>query len=132
MRTEGCIFMAKIRIANLRLRTIIGTHDWERGVQQDVVVNITLDYDAAKAIASDDLRKTVDYKALTKQIIKEVEVSQFFLLEKLSGRILDIVKAHPAVREAVVRVDKPQALRFADSVSVELNWLRSAKAASKK
>ncbi len=124
--------MAKIRITNLRLRAIIGTHDWEREVQQDVIVNITLDYDATKAIVSDDLRKTVDYKALTKQIIKEVEASQFFLLEKLSGKILDIVTAHPAVREAVVRVDKPQALRFADSVSVELNWSRKAKAASKK
>ena len=124
--------MAKIQIINLRLRTIIGTHDWEREVQQDVVVNITLDYDATKAIASDDLRKTVDYKALTKQIIKEVEAAEFFLLEKLSGRILDIVTAHPAVREAVVRVDKPQALRFADSVSVELNWQRRSKAASRK
>ena len=124
--------MAKIRITNLRLRTIIGTHDWEREVQQDVVVNITLDYDATKAIASDDLRKTVDYKALTKQIIKEVEAAQFFLLEKLSGKILDIVTAHPAAFAAVVRVDKPQALRFADSVSVELNWSRKAKAASKK
>lgn len=124
--------MAKIRITNLRLRTIIGAHDWEREVQQDVVVNITLDYDATKGIASDDLRKTVDYKALTKQIVKEVEASRFFLLEKLSGRILDIVTAHPAVREAVVRVDKPQALRFADSVSVELSWPRKAKAASKK
>lgn len=124
--------MARIRITNLRLRTIIGTHDWEREVQQNVVINITLDYDATKAIAGDDLRETVDYKALTKQIIKEVEASQFFLLEKLSGRVLDIVTAHPAVREAVVRVDKPQALRFADSVSVELSWSRKAKAASRK
>ena len=129
---EGNTCMAKIRITNLRLRTIIGTHDWEREVQQDVVVNITLDYDATKAIASDDLRKTVDYKALTKQIVKEVEASRFFLLEKLAGRILDIATAHPAVLEAVVRVDKPQALRFADSVSVELNWSRKAKAASRK
>jgi len=132
MKMGGSTYMAKIRITNLRLRAIIGTHDWEREVQQDVIVNITLDYDATKAIVSDDLRKTVDYKALTKQIIKEVEASQFFLLEKLSGKILDIVTAHPAVREAVVRVDKPQALRFADSVSVELNWSRKAKAASKK
>ena len=124
--------MAKIRITNLRLRAIIGTHDWEREVQQDVVINITLDYDASKAIAIDDLRKTVDYKALTKQIIKEVEASQFFLLEKLSGQILEIVTAHPTVLEALVRVDKPQALRFADSVSVELNWKRKSKSSSKK
>ena len=132
MRMEGNIYMAKIRITNLRLRTIIGTHDWEREVQQDVVVNIALDYDAARAIASDDLRETVDYKALTKQIIKEVEASRFFLLEKLAGRIIEIVAARPAVREAVVRVDKPQALRFADSVSVELNWSRKAKVVSRK
>ncbi len=124
--------MARIRITNLRLRAIIGTHEWEREVQQDVVINITLDYNAAKAIASDDLRNTIDYKALTKQIIKEVEASQFFLLEKLVGRVLSVVTAHPAVLEAVVRVDKPQALRFADSVSVELNWSRKTKAASKK
>ena len=124
--------MAKIRITNLRLRTIIGTHDWEREVQQDVVINIILDYDASKAITSDDLRQTVDYKALTKQIIKEVEASQFFLLEKLCGRILAIVKAHPAVSGAVVRVDKPQALRFADSVSVELDWSGKTKATSRK
>lgn len=124
--------MAKIRITNLRLRTLIGTNDWEREAQQDVVINITLDYDAAKAIASDDLRKAIDYKALTKRIIREVEASKFFLLEKLAGRILDIVTAHPAVREAAVRVDKPQALRFADSVSVELDWSKKAKAASKK
>ncbi len=129
---EENICMAKIRITNLRLRTIIGTHDWEREVQQNVVINITLDYNATKAIASDDLRQTIDYKILTKQIIKEVEASQFFLLEKLAGRVLDIVTAHPAVLEAAVRVDKPQALRFADSVSVELSWSRKTKAASKK
>ena len=124
--------MATIRITNLRLRTIIGTHDWERENQQDVVFNITLDYNAAKAIAGDDLRKAVDYKALTKQIIKEVEASQYFLLEKLAARVLDIVTAPPAILEAAVRVDKPQALRFADSVSVELNWSRKNKAASGK
>lgn len=123
--------MAKIRITNLRLRAIIGTNDWERDVQQDVVINITLDYDAARAVAGDDLRETVDYKALTKQIIKEVEASRFFLLEKLAGRVIEIVAEHPAVREAVVRVDKPRALRFADSVSVELDWSRKAKGASR-
>ncbi|MBI5150428.1 MAG: dihydroneopterin aldolase [Candidatus Omnitrophica bacterium] len=124
--------MAKIRITNLRLRTLIGTNDWERETQQDVVFNITLDYDAAKAVAGDDLRETVDYKALTKQIIREVEASRFFLLEKLAGRVVEIVTAHPAVRGAVVRVDKPQALRFADSVSVELDWSRKPKGTSRR
>ncbi len=124
--------MAKIRITNLRLRTVIGINDWEREAKQDVVINIALDYDATKAIAQDDLSKAIDYKALTKRIVNEVEASQFFLLEKLADQILGIVTEHQTIHEAMIRVDKPQALRFADSVCVELNWSRQANATSQK
>ena len=54
-------------------------------------------------------------------VIKEVETSSFFLLEKLAKVILHIVMENSLVKEATVRVDKPFALRFADSVSVELS-----------
>ena len=116
--------MAIIRITNLRLRTIIGTNDWERNTKQDVVINITFDYDATKAIAGDDLKQSVDYKIITKKIIQAVETSQFSLLEKLADRILNIVLENHRVKAASVRVDKPHALRFADSVSVELHKKR--------
>jgi FolB domain-containing protein len=113
--------MTTIRIKDLRLRAIIGIHDWERKHKQDVVINITMDFDAQKACASDDINDTVDYKTITKQIIKEVEASDFQLLEKLADTILNIVMKNPRVNEAAVRVDKPFALRFADSVSIEIN-----------
>ncbi|MBI5415666.1 MAG: dihydroneopterin aldolase [Candidatus Omnitrophica bacterium] len=112
--------MAKIRITNLRLRAIIGTNGWERKTRQEVVINISFNYDAARAAAGDDLSSAVDYKTMTKNIIREVKASKFLLLEKLAHHILKIVTANPAVRGAVVRVDKPGALRFADSVSVEM------------
>lgn len=117
--------MATIRITDLKLRTIIGTNDWERNQKQDIVINVTLHYDASAAIASDDLKEAVDYKTITKKIIKKVENSQFFLLEKLTDMILDIVMENPAVQEASVRVDKPFALRFSNSVSVELSRKRN-------
>lgn len=117
--------MATIRITNLRLRALIGINDWEREAKQDVVINIALDYDAKSAIASDDLSKTVDYKAMTKKIIHEVEKSEFFLLEKLADCVLNIVMQSPLVQQASVRIDKPQALRFADSVSVEVSGQKS-------
>lgn len=116
--------MATIRITNLKLRTIIGTNDWERECKQDVVINIKIDFDATKASETDDIKDTIDYKAITKRIIKEVESSSFYLLEKLAKYILDIVLEDPLVQEARVRVDKPLALRFADSVSVELGERR--------
>jgi len=117
--------MAKIRITDLKLRTIIGLYEWERTAKQDIIINIVIDFDAAKAAQSDDLNDTVDYKTMTKKIIKKVEASSFFLLEKLTDMILNIVMENTLVHEASVRVDKPNALRFADSVSVELNRKRS-------
>ena len=113
--------MATIRITNLKLRTIIGTNDWEREHTQDVVINVKINFDASKASQSDNIKDTIDYKAMTKRITQETEPSAFFLLEKLAKCILSIVMENPLVKEAVVRVDKPLALHFADSVSVELS-----------
>ena|SRR3989338_5296827 len=116
--------MATIRITDLRLRAVIGVNDWERGHKQDVVINVALEFDARKACASDNIRDTVDYKAITKRIITAVEASDFLLLEKLTDTVLNIVMEDPKVKGAMVRVDKPFALRFADSVSIELSKKR--------
>ncbi len=117
--------MAKIRVTNLRLRTIIGIYDWERTAKQDIIVNIIMTFDATKATQNDDLNDTVDYNAITKKITKEIEASGFFLLEKLADVILNIIMESPLVNEASVRVDKPNALHFADSVSIELSKQRT-------
>jgi len=116
--------MATIRIKNLRLRTIIGIHDWEREHKQDVVINASMEFDARAACASDDIHDTLDYKTITKQVIREVEASDFQLIEKLADLILNIILDFPEVEHATVRVDKPFALRFADSVSIELSKKR--------
>lgn len=112
--------MATIRITNLKLKTIIGIFGWERKVRQSVIINIAFDYDVSKAAKSDDIKNTVDYKAITKDVIDLVNGSRYYLLEKLTAEILKLVLSYPKIQKATVRVDKPGALRFADSVSVEL------------
>ena len=112
--------MAIIRITNLKLRTIIGIQDWERKKKQSVVINITFHFDASKSNKTDNIGDTIDYKTLTKDIIKVVEASKFNLLEKLCKAVLDLVMQDKRVKEAHIRIDKPGALRFAESVSVEL------------
>ncbi len=108
-----------IRIKNLRLRTLIGIFDWERAHPQDVVINVQMEFDGSHAGLSDKIEDTVDYKKINKNIIRRVEESQFFLLEKLAQMILETVMEDSRVLKAKVEVDKPGALRFADSVSVE-------------
>ncbi len=115
----------KIRIKNLRARTIIGIFEWERNHLQEVVINIEMAFDGSKAIQSDAIEDTVDYKTLKKRILKEVEDSDFQLLEKLANHILQIIMSDFKVQKATVEVDKPHALRFADSVSVIVEENRS-------
>ena len=107
-----------IRIKNLRLRTVIGMNDWERKTQQDLIINIEMEFDGTKASQSDDIKNTVNYKTLKKSIITEVEQSRYHLIETLASHILEIVMKYDKVQRAIVEVDKPRALRFADSVSV--------------
>ncbi|MFT4653418.1 MAG: D-erythro-7,8-dihydroneopterin triphosphate epimerase [Kangiellaceae bacterium] len=113
--------LATIRIKNLRLRTYIGINDDEIANQQDVVINIVIHYDAKRATDSDQMQDALNYKTITKAIIRLVEDNRFSLLEKLTADILAIAAEHPSVNFAEAEVDKPHALRFSDSVSLTLS-----------
>lgn len=112
---------ATIRIKNLRLRTYIGINDDEVVNKQDVVVNVKVHYNAMNATNTDDMDDALNYKTVTKAIIKLVEDNRFSLLEKLTSDVLAVAAEHPWVTYAEVEVDKPHALRFADSVSLTLS-----------
>lgn len=112
-----------IRITNLRLRTYIGFNPDERSKQQDVVINLEIRHRVdPRALRDDRVESALDYKVISKAIIAHVESGRFLLLEKLTGDILDICTRHPSALRASVTVDKPHALRFADSVSLTLEW----------
>ncbi len=119
--------MATIRITDLTLEAIIGINSWERTTKQEVILNIALDFDSSKAAKSDNIKDTVDYKSLKKSIMTLVESSQFMLLERLVERVLDLIMEHQKVTHATVRIDKPRALRFAKSVSIESSRTKTAK-----
>lgn len=111
--------MTVISIENLRLRTVVGVFEWEKKILQEVVVNIEVAIDCPDPLAvGDDISGTLDYKALNKKIIKFVEEGRFNLVETIAGGIARIALEDGKALEATVRVDKPGALRFADSVSV--------------
>lgn len=112
--------LSRIRVKDLRLRAYIGLNDDEQEKLQDVVVNLRIDYEALDAARSDQVECALDYKGVTKAIIALVDGQRFLLLERLVHQVLEAVMAYPEVRSAEVEIDKPHALRFADSVSLSL------------
>ena len=109
-----------IHVKDLLIRTIIGINDDERRNKQDVLINITLYVDHTTA-ASDSIKDTVNYRTITKEIIKLVENSRFFLVEKMALEIVKICLTDPRVDRAIVTVEKPGAVRFARSVGVTVD-----------
>ncbi len=119
--------MAIIRIKDLLLRTYIGFNAKEINEQQDVVINMTIDVDLSHAIENDAVDGSYDYKIITKSVINLVQDQRFMMLETLTQSVLDEIMKHKKIRFAKVEVDKPHALRFAASVSVELEASRNEK-----
>jgi FolB domain-containing protein len=117
--------MDKIIIKDLLLRGIIGINDDERVNEQDILINIVMFADTRHAASSDDIVDAVNYRTITKQIIAHVGKSADFLVEKLVEDIAHLIVVDFQVEKVVVRVEKPGALRFADSVGVEIERSRS-------
>lgn len=109
-----------IFIDDLLVRCIIGVHDWERKARQDVLINIELDVDTARAGASDEFSDTVDYRALAKSVIAMAEASEYKLVEALAEEIARLSLMNARVEATRIRVEKPGAIRFASSVGVTI------------
>lgn len=117
--------MDKIIIRNLLLRGIIGINSEERVKQQDILINMVIFADVRQAAASDAIEDAVDYKSITKRVIKHVEASSDFLVEKLVTDLARLVITEFGVERVQVRVEKPGALRFAESVGIEIERTRA-------
>ena len=111
----------RIHITGLRVECIIGINDWERVTKQDVVIDITLHADLTKPGESDDIKDTINYRDISKAVQAHVEASSYGLIEAMARNIATICLEPEAVIRADVSVQKPGALRGADSVGVQIS-----------
>lgn len=115
----------RIHVKNLLLRTIIGLNDWEREKRQDVLINLTLFTDMRAAGRSDDAANILNYRTIAKAVIEYVEGSRHYLVEALATEIARICVVDYGAARVIVQVEKPGALRFAESVGVEIERTRA-------
>jgi FolB domain-containing protein len=107
-----------IEIDALRLRCIIGFSAHELKDKQDVVISLRIGADMRRAGETDNPDDAFNYRTLSKAIIQHVENSHYALVEKLAAEIARICVVEHGAGWVQVRVHKPGALRFSDSVGV--------------
>ena len=107
-----------VYLRDLRIDTVIGIFDWERRTTQTIILDLEMSADIAKAAASDDIKDTLNYKAVAKRLIEYVGASRFQLVETLAERCSEIIREEFGVRWVRITLNKKGAVRGADDVGV--------------
>lgn len=112
--------MDTIFIRDLRVRGILGVHDWERQQPREILINVTLFTDTRRAAESDDIADCVDYSQMAQKIRALAGSAGRFTVEALAEDIANLCLSQPRVQKVTVRVEKPGAVEGAESVGVEI------------
>jgi len=108
----------RVFIENLTVETVIEIFDWEREIRQAVSLDLEMDFDIRKAARSDSIEDTLDYKSVSKRLIRFIEQSEFQLVETLAERCASIVLAEFPVNRLCLKLSKPGAVRGSSAVGV--------------
>ena len=81
-----------VSVRDLTVQAVIGVHDWEREIEQRLVVSVDMQTDVRAAAASDDLAAALDYSAVAEAIATVLREGKFRLIEtaaeRVAGRLL--------------------------------------------
>jgi FolB domain-containing protein len=112
--------VATLFIKNLKVTCIIGADKYEREHEQEICMQLFLWTDIAKASRSDNLEDALDYREIYDEVVRRVEHSKFYLIERLAYEVAKICLQHPLTHKAKVIVEKVGALEKAESSGIEL------------
>jgi 7,8-dihydroneopterin aldolase/epimerase/oxygenase len=114
----------KIFLRDLRIETIVGIYEWERGATQVVSIDLEMDTDVRRAARNDSIEDTLNYKGVAKRLIKVVGESRFRLVETLAEAIARTIITEFPVPRVRVAVAKPGAIEGSREVGVAIERTR--------
>ena len=118
--------MDTIFLSGLTAECIIGIWDWERQFRQTLEIDLDLGTDIRQAARSDSIDDTLDYKAVTKRVMRLAEEGGFLLVERLAETIADTLFAEFGVLWVKIRINKKSAVRQVRDVGVQIERSRPA------
>jgi dihydroneopterin aldolase len=116
-----------IKLTNIVFYAHHGYYKAERELGQRFELDIEIGCDLREAAVSDDLKKTIDYRAIYSIAKDAFENYKFKLLETVAERIAhQVLESHP-VSSVLIRVRKPHVplKGFLDHIEIEIRRNRS-------
>jgi 7,8-dihydroneopterin aldolase/epimerase/oxygenase len=97
---------SKISIVDLEVFYRVGVPDEERSRPQRLLLTVEMDLDISNAAKSDAIADTIDYFAVSRQLLKFGEGREWKLIEKLTADITDMILAEFKPQSVAVEIKK--------------------------
>ncbi len=111
--------MGKITLKGLRYQIKIGVTEEERKQPQSVLIDLQLYLDITRAVATEDIEETVNYSAVQKKVKAFLENKEYFLVEKVSTDLVNLLLFEfEKIKAVKCTCWKPEALKDAENVGV--------------
>lgn len=112
----------KILVSGIKFHGYHGLTRIEREIGVRYSVDVEMTCDLTRAVVSDRVKDTIDYRAVHHLVVEVGKSSSVHLIETLASRLLDALLKQTAASSVVVRVRKETPILdgIVDSVSVEM------------
>lgn len=107
-----------IYIHGLQCTCRVGVWDWEKRIDQTLVLDIDLATNIKPAAKSDDLQDTLDYKKISDRVIEYAQANTFDLIETLVERLAGTILEEFNVPWVRIKLDKGGVVKNVNHVGI--------------
>ena len=112
-------------IKDFIVHEIIGIHDHEKIKKQKIKFNIVIDVNQNTIPNEKDIRSIIDYEKIITKIEKITKSTRYNFLESLAENSFKEIFEDKRINSVKIKIEKPDAIKNADSVGVEVFKSRS-------
>lgn len=109
-----------VKIKGLKVNAVIGVFDWERAIEQPLLIDVTMATDISKAGKSDDINDAINYKEVCDDITELCQQTKALLIERLAELIAAHILSKYNTTQVEVSVAKSTAISAAEAVAVQI------------
>ena len=109
-----------VLIKNFIIHEIIGVHEHEKIKKQKIKFNIVIDVDQNVLPDEKDIKSIVDYEKITNNLKNLAKSKKYNFLESLAEDSFKKIFEDKRINSVKIKIEKPEAIKNADSVGVEV------------
>jgi len=112
-------------IKDFIIQEIIGIHEHEKTKKQKIKFNIVVNVNQNTVPDEKDIKSIVDYEKITNKLENLVKNKKYNFLESLAEDSFEEIFEDKRINSVKIKIEKPDAIKNADSVGVEVLKNRS-------